>query len=441
MTPPAADPATEPADPATEPADPATEPAAARAAAERTAEAEPAAAERAGAADPAPAGRPQATGPAPTLAFGRTSRHDLDTPPPDLYGRPRADRFFSLLTRFSDLYTPALASPPLRRSPRRPPSRGRAPLVLVVTAHRPVADDVVELRLADPAGSPLPPWQPGAHLQLTLPSGRVRHYSLCGDPADRGGYRIAVRRIAGGGGGSVEIHDELHVGARLTVRRPRNGFVFCAEPKLLLIAGGIGITPLLPIARDAQHRGLDWQLVYAGRSAETMPFTEELTALASMGVPPAGGWGRVTLLVGGTPTGEQLLARAGRGAAVYCCGPTPMLAAVQQAFDASPATALHFERFGAAPVRDGRSFTLKLSGSGEELAVPADKSALDVLREARPGTPYSCHQGFCGTCQVRVLAGTPEHRDRRLTAEERAAGALLPCVSRAAEGETLVLEV
>ncbi|MCC9305562.1 PDR/VanB family oxidoreductase [Kitasatospora sp. RB6PN24] len=356
----------------------------------------------------------------------------MDNPPPDLYGRPRADRFFALLTRFSDVYTPALGSPPLRRSPRRPPSRGRAPLVLVVTAHRRIADDVVELRLADPAGGPLPPWQPGAHLRLTLPSGRIRHYSLCGDPADRTGYRIAVRRIAGGGGGSVEIHDTLHPGARLTVRRPRNGFVFCAEPRLLLIAGGIGITPLLPIAREAQRRGLDWQLVHAGRSSETMPFTEELTALAP---------GRVTLLVGGTPTGEQLLARAARGAAVYCCGPAPMLAAVQQTFDASPATALHFERFGAAPVRDGRPFTLRLSDTGEELAVPADKSALDVLRAARPGTPYSCHRGFCGTCRVRVLAGTPEHRDRRLTAEERADGALLPCVSRAAEGETLVLEV
>jgi ferredoxin-NADP reductase len=381
---------------------------------------------------PVPAVPAQATAPAPTLAFGRTSGFDLDSPPPDLYGRPRADRFLHLLTRFGDVYTPALGSALLRRSPRRPPSRGRTPLVLVVREHRQVAEDVVELRLADPAGTPLPAWQPGAHLQLTLPSGRIRHYSLCGDPADRGSYRIAVRRIADGGGGSVEIHDTLHVGARLTVRRPRNGFVFCAEPRLLLIAGGIGVTPLLPIAREAQRRGLDWQLVYAGRSAESMPFTEELRALAP---------GRVTLLAGGIPTGEQLLAGAADGAAVYCCGPTPMLAAVQQSFDASPAGALHFERFGAAPVRDGRPFTLKLSDTGEELPVPADTSALDVLRQARPGTPYSCHQGFCGTCQVRVLAGTPEHRDRRLTAEERAAGALLPCVSRAAEGETLVLEV
>ncbi|MFE0463073.1 PDR/VanB family oxidoreductase [Kitasatospora sp. NPDC058965] len=386
--------------------------------------------------------RTRATAPAPALAFGRDSRHDLENLPPDLYGRPQADRLMSFLTRFGDAYSPAMGSPGLRRNPRRPESRGRLPLTLVVTAHRPVAEDVVEVRLADPAGAPLPPWQPGAHLQLTLPSGRRRHYSLCGDPADRFGYRIAVRRIAGGGGGSVEVHDALHRGARLTVRRPRNGFAFCGEPELLLVAGGIGITPLLPMAREAQRRGLDWHLVYAGRSRESMPFVEELTALAP---------DRVTLLTGTVPTGEQLLAPAARGAAVYCCGPAPMLTAVQRALDAPPVagrglpagrpTALHFERFGAAPVLDGKPFTLQLGPGGRTLPVPADRSALDVLREAEPDRPYSCHQGFCGTCRVTLLAGTPEHRDRRLTAQERAAGALLPCVSRAAEGETLVLEV
>ncbi len=361
-----------------------------------------------------------------------TTPADFATPPPDLYGRPRADRFIQRLTAFGERHTAALGGPLMRRSPRLPEPRAVPPLVLVVTAHRPVAEDVVELRLADPAGDPLPAWQPGAHLRLTLPSGRERHYSLCGDPADRGSYRIAVRRLAGGGGGSVELHDELHVGVRLTVRRPRNGFAFCGQPRLLLLAGGIGVTPLLPMAREAQHRGLDWHLVYAGRSAESMPFAEELRALAP---------DRVSLLTGEVPTGEQLLARARPGTAVYCCGPAPMLAAVQRALDASPATALHFERFGAAPILDGRPFSIQLGNQGRLLDVPADRSALDVLREARPDLPYSCHQGFCGTCRVQLLAGTPEHRDRRLTAEERASGALLPCVSRAAEGETLVLEV
>ncbi|MEE1787429.1 PDR/VanB family oxidoreductase [Streptomyces sp. SP17BM10] len=361
---------------------------------------------------------------------------DLLNPPPDLYGRPRADGFMRRLTAFGDRYSPALGGPLLRRNPRRPFSRPTPPLQLVVADRRELATDVVEVTLADPSGGPLPGWQPGAHLRLTLPSGRERHYSLSGDPADPTTYRIAVRRLPGGGGGSVEIHDTLHRGARLSARRPRNGFAFCAEPTVLLLAGGIGITPLLPMAREAQRHGLDWRLVHVGRSADTLPYADELHALDPR---------RVVLRTdeehGGVPTGAELLAHAPRGAAVYCCGPAPMLAAVQRALDASPAGALHFERFGAGPITGGEPFTVRLGADGPALAVPADRSALDVLREARPDLPYSCHQGFCGTCEVRVLAGEPEHRDRRLTPERRAAGALLPCVSRAAEGETLVLDL
>ncbi|MFE6865557.1 PDR/VanB family oxidoreductase [Kitasatospora sp. NPDC057692] len=361
---------------------------------------------------------------------------DLRTPPPDLYGRPRADTFLRFLTAFGDRYSPALGGPLLRRNPRRPPGRPTPVLQLVVTGRRDVAADAVELTLADPSGGLLPGWQPGAHLRLTLPSGRERHYSLCGDPADRSGYRIAVRRLSDGGGGSVEVHDTLHPGTRLTARRPRNGFAFCAEPAVLLLAGGIGVTPLLPMAREAQRLGLDWQLVHTGRSADTLPFAAELSALDPRRVRS-----RTDDEHGGPPTGAELLAHAPRGAAVYCCGPAPMLAAVQRALDASPASALHFERFGAAPVTDGEPFTVRLGADGPDLAVPADRSALDVLREARPDLAYSCKQGFCGTCEVRLLAGAPDHRDRRLTPDQRAAGALLPCVSRAAGGETLVLDL
>ncbi|MEV4558751.1 PDR/VanB family oxidoreductase [Kitasatospora sp. NPDC049285] len=360
---------------------------------------------------------------------------DLSTPPPDLYGRPRADRFFQRLTSFGDWYSPALGRPGLRRSPRRPQARAVPPLHLVVTSHETVADGVVELRLKDPSGGMLPSWQPGARLLVTLPSGRERHYSLCGDPADRHGYRIAVRRIADGGGGSVEIHDELHVGVRLRVRRPRNGFAFCGEEKVLFLAGGIGVTPLLPMARAAQLAGLDWRLVHTGRTAQALPFTAELKALDPSRVEIR------TDDVHGVPDAAQLLAGAPPGAAVYVCGPAPMLVAVQRALDASPATALHYERFGAAPILDGRPFTVRLGADGETLTVPADRSALDVVREVRPELAYSCKQGFCGTCVLKVASGTPEHRDRRLTDEQRAAGLVLPCVSRAGEGETLVLEV
>ncbi|MER6400269.1 PDR/VanB family oxidoreductase [Kitasatospora sp. NPDC001603] len=361
---------------------------------------------------------------------------DLHNPPPDLYGRPRADRFMRGLTAFGDRYTPALGGPLLRRSPRRPFGRPTPALQLVVTARRTIATDVVELLLGDPSGGALPPWQPGAHLRLALPSGRERHYSLCGDPGDRRAYRIAVRRLPGGGGGSEEIHRELHPGTRLTARHPRNGFAFCAEPAVLLLAGGIGITPLLPMVHEARRHGLDWHLVHVGRSADTLPYAELLRGLDP---------GRVHLRTddehGGVPTGAELLAHAPRGAAVYCCGPAPMLTAVQRALDGSPARALHFERFGAAPVTGGEPFAVQLGTDGPVLDVPADRSALDVLREARPDLPYSCHQGFCGTCEVRLVAGAADHRDRRLTPEQRAAGALLPCVSRAAGGETLVLDL
>ncbi|WP_354643273.1 PDR/VanB family oxidoreductase [Kitasatospora camelliae] len=360
---------------------------------------------------------------------------DLTTPPPDLYGRPRPDRFFQRLTAFGDRYSPALGRPGLRRSPRRPQARPIPPLVLAVASRRTVAEDVVELRLVDPAGDVLPPWQPGARLRVTLPSGRARHYSLCGDPADRRAYTVAVRRIADGGGGSAEVHDAVHEGTRLTVRRPRNGFAFCGEPAVLFLAGGIGITPLLPMVREAHRSGVDWRLVHTGRTAGSLPYGDELRALDP---------DRVEVLTDdrtGTPDAADLLARAPRGAAVYVCGPASMLAAVQRALDASPARSLHFERFGAAPVTDGEPFTVRLGTGGPELAVPADRSLLDVVREVRPDLPYSCHQGFCGTCEVRLTAGTPDHRDRRLTDAQRAAGALLPCVSRAAAGETLVLEV
>ncbi|MFD7640543.1 PDR/VanB family oxidoreductase [Kitasatospora sp. NPDC059795] len=360
---------------------------------------------------------------------------DLETPPPDLYGRPRADRMFARLTAFGDWYPEVLGRPGLRRSPRRAESRPVPPLHLVVTSHQVIAEEVVELRLADPSGGVLPEWQPGARVVLTLPSGLERHYSLCGDPADRHVYRVAVRRIADGGGGSVEIHDDLHVGRRLQVRRPRNGFAFCGEPQVLFLAGGIGVTPLLPMARAAQHARIDWKLIHVGRTAGALPFTEELRALDP---------NRVEIRtddVHGVPDAAELLSHAARNAAVYVCGPAPMLGAVQRALDASPAASLHFERFGAAPIVDGRPFAIRLGEDGGTVTVPADRSALDVARDTRPDLAYSCKQGFCGTCVLKVASGTPEHRDRRLTEEERAAGLMLPCVSRAAEGETLVLEV
>ncbi|MBH5333474.1 oxidoreductase [Streptomyces pactum] len=358
--------------------------------------------------------------------------------PPDLYGRPRADRYLRFLDRVTSLYLPAVTRP--RRPGRRPAPSGATPRELVVAGRHHLADDVVALRLTAPDASPLPRWQPGAHVDLLLPSGRVRSYSLCGDPADRAAYRVAVRRLPDGGGGSVEVHG-LRTGARLGMRGPRNAFPFAAEPAVLLLAGGIGITPLWPMAAEAARRGLDWRLVHCGRSRAALPFAAELRALAERHP------GRVEIHCddeAGTPDAADLLRRAPAGAAVYCCGPAPMLAAVRAAFDEGPASALHVERFAPAPVAGGSPFELLLRRSGTVLPVPADRSALDVLRAYDPATPYSCRQGFCGVCTVTVTAGTVEHRDGRPAAGDRCdgePGRMRVCVSRAPAGERVELDL
>ncbi len=299
--------------------------------------------------------------------------------------------------------------------------------------------DVVSLLLAAPDGRALPPWRPGAHLDVELPSGRLRQYSLCGDPADRHGYRIAVRRIPGGGGGSREVHDALRIGSRVTVRGPRNAFPFVPpgygsdSARVHFVAGGIGVTPILPMVRMAHRLGIDWSMVYAGRSRDTLPFLDEIDSFG----------GRVTVRTDdehGLPIAADLLPGVGPDTAVYCCGPVPMTALVAEGVRTLPGVELHSERFSAPPVVDGKPFTIELARTGEVIEVPADRSALEEVLAVRPDTAYSCRQGFCRTCAVRVLSGVVDHRDTVLTPEERADGELLICVSRCA-GERLVLDL
>jgi ferredoxin-NADP reductase len=388
--------------------------------------------------------------------------------PADLYGRNRPDRFLRNLTALGDAYATVLD----RIRQRRPtvtlhgtattPATAPAWRTMVVVGRTKECADVVSLRLARPevqqrpgtppppgdwpppgalpslgrqADEPLPRWQPGAHLRVRLPSGLIRHYSLCGDPADPATYLIAVRRLDDGGGGSAEIHDRLSEGDTVGVLGPRNGFPFAAEPVVLFIAGGIGITPLLPMVRRAAALRLDWRLIYCGRSLDTMPFADEVAA-----IDPA----RASVRTG-RPDCAELVASAPRRAAVYCCGPPRMIDGVRAA--AAPATAarlfraFRFERFTAAPVVGGHAFQVELKRSGKILDIPADRSVLDVLRGQDPAIAYSCRQGFCGTCVQHVLRGEVEHRDRRLTDTERGGGDMLVCVSRAAEGERLVLDL
>ncbi|MFX0579325.1 PDR/VanB family oxidoreductase [Nocardia nepalensis] len=358
--------------------------------------------------------------------------------PADLFGRRDQDRAVRVLD--------AVASARMRwttivnrreLSPRADDHR----LSLVLTGRRVEAhdQDVVSLRLESPDAQELPPWRPGAHLDLELPSGRLRQYSLCGDPADTRAYRVAVRRIPDGGGGSVEVHDELAVGSRIVVRGPRNAFPFAVPghgspaARLHFIAGGIGITPILPMARLAMRLGIEWSMVYTGRSRDTLPFLDEI----------AGFGDRVTVRTDdeyGLPDAAALLAGVTTDTAVYCCGPVPMTTAVAAAVREMPGVELHSERFSPPPIVNGVAFEIEFASTGAVVEVPADKSALDTILQSRPDRPYSCRQGFCRTCKVRVLSGEPEHRETVLTAADHAAGEMLVCVSRS-RGGRLVLDL
>ncbi|WP_425343073.1 PDR/VanB family oxidoreductase [Nocardia wallacei] len=367
-----------------------------------------------------------------------THRTGPDRPPADLYGRPRTDRAMRVFHTVAETRFRWSALVNRRRPAGRVDDRRLSMTVVQrrVEAHD---SDVISLLLTAPDGRELPSWRPGAHLDLELPSGTLRQYSLCGDPADRRHYRIAVRRIPDGGGGSLEVHESLRAGARVTVRGPRNAFPFVLPgygsdaTRVHFVAGGIGITPILPMVRMAHRLGVDWSMVYTGRSRDTIPFLAEIESFGA----------RETVRTDdehGLPTAADLLPRVGPDTSVYCCGPVPMTAAIAAAVRDMPGVELHSERFSAPPVVDGRPFTVELARTGEVVAVPADRTALEQVLAARPDTAYSCRQGFCRTCKVRVLSGAVDHRDTVLTPDERADGAMLICVSRC-DGDRLVLDL
>ncbi|MGW3199921.1 PDR/VanB family oxidoreductase [Streptomyces sp. NPDC001118] len=307
---------------------------------------------------------------------------------------------------------PALEEP----TSGRPRSRA---LRLLVTSREIVADGVVQLRLE---GRDLPRWEPGAHLDLVLPSGLVRQYSLCGDPEDTSSYTVATRLVEDGRGGSREVHEQVTEGMELEVRGPRNRFPLVEAESYVFVAGGIGITPLLPMLR-ALPENAGWRLLYAGRERASMPFLEEVEKL---------GRDQVTV-VEGRPDLDAL--EVSEGTAVYACGPEGLMAAVAARFPE-----VRLERFAPRVSSDGNTeFEVELRRSGRTLTVPADSTVLAAVRRALPGTAYSCEQGFCGTCQQRVLEGEIDHRDELLTDEERA-DSMLICVSRA-RGDRLVLDM
>jgi ferredoxin-NADP reductase len=307
------------------------------------------------------------------------------------------------------------------------------------------ADGVLSLRLVDPDGDELAAWEPGAHLDLVLPSGLVRQYSLCGRPDDRSAYTIAVLLETAGRGGSREVHETALVGKTVSARGPRNRFPLVDAQRYLFLAGGIGITPILSMAREVSARGADWRLAYGGRSRSSMAFVDELVEL---------GHGRVDIVPHderGILDLDALLVQAGPDTAVYCCGPEGLLAATEQRCrGGGTRLSLHVERFGAAgaaqatqPAADSgaTAFEVELRRSGRVLTVPPDRSILDVVRDVVPETMSSCEEGFCGTCETRVLEGAPEHHDTILSDKERERGqTMMICVGRA-KSSRLVLDM
>lgn len=312
--------------------------------------------------------------------------------------------------------------------------------VLTVADRRVVAHDenVVALTFAAADGKDLQRWHPGSHIDVHLPSGLVRQYSLCGDPDRLDTYRIAVRRIPDGGGGSIEMH-ELTPGATVTTHGPRNAFPLTVPGygsptrRFRFIAGGIGITPILPMLGLARRLGVDWSMVYAGRTKDSLPFLDEVAQFGN----------RIDIHTDdadGLPTAADLLGECPSGTAVYACGPAPMLTAIRAELAGRDDVELHFERFAAPPVVDGTSFSVTVASTGAEVAVAADETLLTALNRAGVHARYSCQQGFCGTCRTRVLDGAVDHRDTLLTDPERESQMLI-CVSRAPEGSHLTLDV
>ena len=318
------------------------------------------------------------------------------------------------------------------------PTSAENRMTLTVAARTVVADAVVELTLTHPAGWPLPQWAPGAHLDLVLGPNLVRQYSLCGDPGDRTAYRVAVLREPDSRGGSLAVHDNLTVGATIEVQGPRNNFALVDAQEYLFIAGGIGITPLIPMIATAEAQGIPFRLVYGGRARSSMAYVEDLENRYP---------GRVTI----HPQDEvghldlpAILGKHRPGRRVFTCGPGPLLDAIDGYCISWPAGSVNMERFRAKTADPGTvdtEFEVELALTGVTVSVPADRSILDVVEEAGAIVVSSCREGTCGSCETPILEGEADHRDSLLTQDEKdAQETMFICVSRACS-RRLVLDL
>lgn len=308
-----------------------------------------------------------------------------------------------------------------------------------ISAVRCEGEGILAYDLVPDDGRALERFAPGAHIDVHLPGGLVRQYSLCGDPEADGVYTIAVQKEPQGRGGSVAMHQSATLGTVLAIAGPRNNFPLADNAAhSVFIAGGIGITPIRPMIHALQQARQGWELHYCARSRQRAAFYDSLKSIAPERVTayfPEGARGRLDVAV--------LLRDYVPGTHVYCCGPARLMTAVAEAAAHWPAGHVHFEWFSAAggDAAANEAFEVELQRSGVVLAVPADRSILQVLCAHGYDVPCACREGVCGTCETPVLAGEPEHRDALLSPAERAANkTMMVCVSRS-KTKRLVLDL
>ena len=288
------------------------------------------------------------------------------------------------------------------------------------------------------AGGELPKFTAGAHIDLRLPNGLVRSYSLCNAESERHRYVVGINNDRASRGGSRWIHENLKPGATLTITAPRNNFALAeASPHTVFIAGGIGITPLMSMIRRLEALGRSWELIYSARTRAICAFHDELAAFGP----------HVRFNFDGEPGGKMLdlgstCAKIAPDAHVYCCGPAPMLKAFEAACAGRPAGTVHVEYFTAkeeAATQGG--YVVELARTKRTFTIAPGKTILDTLLAAGLDIAYSCTEGICGTCETKVIEGTPDHRDSILSPAEQAAGKTMMICCSGSKSPKLVLDL